>query len=164
MKQPIESLFTRARNLLRTKTNPPALTLPVSRRVKVLGLLADERDRVLLRAAGSARDWEVTLAASYPEAHGLLEKTESPVVLCDRDLPQQDWWSAVESLAACPHRACILLVSKVADDYLWNEIVRRGGYDVLSKPLQQDELERAVRLAFVYWNSTMNRATAPPTK
>ena len=160
----MESLLTRARSLLRTKTIPPASTLQVSQRVKVLGLLADESDRMLLRAAGSARDWDVTLAASHLDAHRLLKKTEASVVLCDRDLLQQEWGDTVENLAACPHRACILLVSKVADDYLWNEIVRRGGYDVLSKPLQQDELERAVRLAFVYWNSTTNRAAAPPTK
>jgi len=46
------------------------------------------------------------------------------------------------------------LVSKVADEYLWNEIVRRGGYDILSKPLQEDEVVRAIKLARSYWSST----------
>jgi len=74
----------------------------------------------------------------------------------------------VEGLSSGGNHACIFLVSKVADDYLWNEVVRRGGYDVISKPLRHDELERAAKLAWTYWSSTLNRipakSAAPPTK
>jgi len=43
------------------------------------------------------------------------------------------------------------------DDYLWNEVVRRGGYDVLSKPLREEDLMRAIKLAWAYWNSAARR-------
>jgi hypothetical protein len=41
----------------------------------------------------------------------------------------------------------------VVDTYLWNEVVSKGGFDVLSKPLREDDVVRAVRLAWSYWNS-----------
>jgi FixJ family two-component response regulator len=49
----------------------------------------------------------------------------------------------------------------VVDTYLWNEVVRTGGFDVLSKPLREDDVVRAVRLAFSYWNSGTKTAAFP---
>jgi len=46
-----------------------------------------------------------------------------------------------------------MLVSKVIDDYLWNEVVCYGGYEVLAKPVREGEVSRAVRLAWSYWSS-----------
>jgi hypothetical protein len=43
-------------------------------------------------------------------------------------------------------------MSRVVDEYLWNETVRRGGYDVVSKPLREEDLIRVVRLAWSYWS------------
>jgi len=163
MKQLNDSLLIRARSLFekrslqRPKLQVAALDIP---RVKILGLMADELDCGLLRASAAHHQWEITFATGYGEAYRLQGKVQAPVVLCDRDLGP-DWWTMVEGLASCSGRACVLLVSKVADDYLWNEVVRRGGYDVLSKPLHQDELERAVRLAWIYWSSTVRHENRP---
>lgn len=161
MLQALQWLLTRARNLLdgpAVRSSPGGLGRDggtFQDRVRILAVLP-EADRDLLRAAGAKNQWHITFADTYEEAQRLLAKVQAPVVLCDRDLAQ-DWWSMVEGLAACSRQACILLVSKVADDYLWNELVRRGGYDVLSKPLEEAELVRAVRLAWTYWSSTNRR-------
>jgi hypothetical protein len=64
----------------------------------------------------------------------------------------------VEDLASSPHRACVILVSGVLDAYLWDEVVRTGGYDVLYKPLREDDVVRSVRLAWSYWNSAIKTA------
>jgi hypothetical protein len=55
---------------------------------------------------------------------------------------------------------CIMLVSKVIDDYLWNELVSNGGYEVLRKPLREEEVSRAVKMAWTYWSSAMKRAAS----
>ena len=47
-----------------------------------------------------------------------------------------------------------MLISPVADDYLWNEVLSNGGYDVLAKPLRQQDVLRAVKFAWSYLNST----------
>ena len=50
-----------------------------------------------------------------------------------------------------------MLVSRVMDGYLWNEVVCNGGYDVLAKPLREDEVCRVVKLARSYWISALKR-------
>jgi len=50
-------------------------------------------------------------------------------------------------LALSSHRACVILVSGVVDAYLWDEVVRKGGFDLLPKPLRKEGVIRTVRLA-----------------
>jgi DNA-binding NtrC family response regulator len=148
MKASIESLLKRARGFFLRDAAPSV------GRVSILALLTEEGDRRLLAAAANRNHWVLAFAGGYDEARLQLEKIQQPVVLCDRDSLERDWCSVVEGLATCSPHSSILLVSKVADDYLWNEVVRRGGYDILSKPLEEDEVVRVVKLAWSYWNST----------
>ena len=80
----------------------------------------------------------------------MLKKMRAAVILCDRDLPGVDWRHALEKLAASRPDCPIVLTSSVNDEYLWDEVVHTGGYDVLSKPLQEDLTVRAVNLAWSY--------------
>ena len=53
--------------------------------------------------------------------------------------------------------ACIVLISTVVDAYLWNEVVRNGGYEVLAKPLREEDVAKAVRLAWSYTAAHVRR-------
>jgi FixJ family two-component response regulator len=121
--------------------------------IAIIGLVTRDEDRHLLTGICSRNSWRLVLADTREEAQTALDKLKAPVILCDRDLPGKGWRETVEHLAASPHRACIILVSTVVDTYLWDEVVRMGGYDVLSKPLREEEVVHAVRLAWTYWNS-----------
>jgi len=68
----------------------------------------------------------------------------------------------VRSLAALPHRPVVILLSKVADEYLWNEVFRIGGFDILARPLRIEEVRRAVGLALSYWRSEAATAVNEP--
>lgn len=104
------------------------------------------------RAGGSNQQgWQVHFADSCEQAAGLATQLSAPLILLDRDWPGTDWKATVELLAALPHHACVILVSGVADGYLWQEVVRREGYDVLAKPLRAENVLRALRLALSYW-------------
>ncbi len=94
------------------------------------------------------------LADTIDEDQALSGELPASVVLCDRDAPGGVWWQTVQTLAPGPHRPCILLVSRVVDDYLWNEVIRRGGYDVLPKPLREEDVVRAIKLAGAYRNTS----------
>jgi len=153
MKQAFEWLRVRARGFLQHKSSQPPALIPV----RVVALVVEPSDRDLLRAAATTNQWHIAFANSAAEAQTLLTKSQVPVLVCDRDLLAPDWGSDVEQLSAVSPRTCILLVSKVADEYLWNEVVRRGGYDVLYKPLQQDELIRGVKLAWTYNSSAIRK-------
>ena len=158
MQQAVHSLVTRVADFFRRKNGSPSrpsLSLggcssPGS--INIIGLVTSDDDRRLLTEICSRNRWHVLLADTCADARIALGKLKASVILCDRDLPGRGWRETVGDLASSTHRTCILLVSEVVDTYLWNEVVRMGGYDVLSKPLREDEVVRAVRLAS-YWNS-----------
>ena len=123
--------------------------------IVLVALIVADQDRRVLADVCTRNGWGVRFATTCGEAWEALTADKAPVVLCDRDLPGADWRDIVHMMASCPHRPCAMLLSKVADDYLWNEVIARGGYDVLAKPLREDEVTRAVRLAWTYWSSAV---------
>ena len=116
--------------------------------------LLDERDRGVVRELSSSRHWEVSFANACPEVLALIGQTKAQMLFMDRDLGGSDWKETMSAFASSSNKICIMLVSRVVDTYLWNEVVRNGGYDVLPKPLRADDVSRVVSLAFSYWNSS----------
>ena len=159
----IRSLLSRVFSLARERLPVPfrraanAEECPSDSHPAIVGLVADEQDRRLLAGLGSRNQWNVTFADNFETAQALSVQLRVSAILCDRDVPGREWREVVEDLSSSRHRPCVLLVSRVVDDYLWNEVVRRGGYDVLSKPLREEDLVRAIKLAWAYWNSAARR-------
>jgi len=122
--------------------------------VTIVGLIRSDQDRQLLSGICGRSGWEVVFADNCCDAKAALDRVKAPVVLCDRDSVETGWREAIGSLASRPHLACVILLSEAVDTYLWSEVVRGGGYDVLPKPLREDDVIRAVRLARSYWNSS----------
>ncbi len=158
MRQGKPSLFSRLAEFLHRKDGSPTWpSLSADRSspgpLAVVGLVTSDADRRVLARICAQSGWPLVFADTPEEAQVARDKLKAPVILCDRDLPGNGWRQTVEVLASSPHRACVILVSGVVDTYLWDEVVRTGGYDVLPKPLREDEVVRAVRLAWSYWNS-----------
>jgi len=164
IRQGINSLFARVADFLRRKSGITiwASSSPASRSsmgpLAIIGLVASDEDRRLLAGICNRNGWHLLYADTCEEARAALDKLKAPVILCDRDLPGKGWRETVEGLASSPHRACVILVSGVLDAYLWDEVVRTGGYDVLYKPLREDDVVRSVRLAWSYWKSATKTA------
>lgn len=175
----LQSLFSSVSTLVDARKMTAAARLPHRNNspspgpISVAGLVMDERDRETLSNLKGHSQWQVRLEDPCEPSWTALSQLGSPIILWDRDLPCGDWRDSVHQLSALPHRPCVLLLSRVIDDYLWNEVVRCGGYDVLSKPLREVEVARAVRLAWSYWASTVatpsgsakpSPAVQPPTR
>jgi CheY-like chemotaxis protein len=158
VRQGIHLLLTRVTEFLRRKNGrtawlaSPSAGVASLAPIAVIGLVTNAGDRRLLAGICSRNHWDLQFADTREEARRALDNLQAPVILCDRDLPGNGWRETVEDLASSPHRPCIILVSGVVDTYLCDEVVRMGGYDVLSKPLREDDVIRAVRLAWSYWN------------
>ncbi len=146
--------------------SPSLATEPVtSIVVPVVALIINEEDRrAVSQISGtpiSGREtWEVHFAESCEEAFVLAGRLSAPVILLDRDWPGMEWKPTVARLAALPRRACVVLISGVADTYLWQEVVRQDGYDVLPKPLRMEDVARVTRSAFSYWSIRMQPPAA----
>jgi len=122
--------------------------------VPVVALIRDGQDRDLLELIGIRDHLDIHFADTCDEAWHTANRLKSPVVLCDRNVPGIEWRDAVRILASTIPRPCVILTSPVTDDYLWKEIVTRGGYDVLATPLRDNDATRSIRLALSYWKST----------
>jgi len=137
---------------------------PISAAVATLVcVLPAPADRDLLTDLSRRQCWETFFAATRDDARDAIRRLQPQIVLLDRDLEPADWRYSLSSLAAASNGACFLLVSRVVDEYLWNEVVSNGGYDVVRKPLIEADVARNVKLALSYWTVT-HRANAAATK
>ena len=130
-------------------------------KIPVLAIAFDERDRNSLSTFSLRGQWDLVLTGSCDEALEALKKMRTAVILCDRDLPGLDWRDALQTLAASRPDCPIVLTSSVNDEYLWDEVIHKGGYDVLAKPLQENQTVRAVNLAWSYSKERARVKTAP---
>lgn len=124
----------------------------------VIALLVNEQDRKILGQISAGESLDVRFPETRVEAWDYMTRLSSPVILYDRDWPGAEWRTTVHSFATSAQRPCVILTSRVADEYLWQELVRWGGHDLVAKPLRADDVTRALKLALSYWKSA--RATA----
>jgi DNA-binding NtrC family response regulator len=128
---------------------------PNAKGVAIVALVAGQRDRELLERLAGEQHWAIHFRDNCGEAWDLLRERGIPIAICDRDLPGTEWRDVLHLLGSSPgHFVYTILMSQVADDYLWNEVIRRGGYDLLAKPLREQAVLRAVRLGWSYCNSS----------
>ena len=118
---------------------------------RVLALICSDRERRALKEIASNCNWQLCLASTPFEARKHLQEQTIGVILCDRDVPGNDWRNHIACLLRSAPNSCVILVSGVNDEYLWEEVIRNGGYDVVTKPLQASQVVPAVTLALSYW-------------
>ncbi len=119
--------------------------------LSLLAILGSEEAREAAAEFAASQRWRLTLASTVEEACAFLRRNASvAVVLVDRDLDSGDWRSVVHNLAQEPLGPSVILASAVVDHYLFEEVVKQGGFDIVSKPLQADELRRTALLAWKF--------------
>ncbi len=132
---------------------------PADHPLTAVAITRSEADRVQLERIFQKAHWEIVFQDGIEAAAGQPLDT---LVLYDRDLPDADWREAIRELAAGQHRRGVILASSVVDDYLWEEVIQLGGYDVLSKPFREEEVIHAVEFA---WSAiTKSLPSAPRTR
>ncbi len=110
-------------------------------------------DRPALRAALEGSGWTLVWADDCRHACTLLSVHPLSTVICDRDLPGADWREALRAMLSTPAQVCVILASRVADEYLWREVIRRGGFDIVAKPFQREEVLRTLGFALNHWKT-----------
>jgi DNA-binding NtrC family response regulator len=156
----IQSLFSDASRVTRRGSRAATLSPngnsgASTAQVIVIALLVDNHDRRLLANVSSDNGWAVHFVDSLMEAQAAAANLHVPVILCDRDLVGADWRKTVSRLASSSLPTCVVLMSRAADNSLWEEVIRSGGYEVLSRPLRPEEVVRVIKLASSFWNSML---------
>ncbi|MEK7406020.1 MAG: response regulator [Acidobacteriota bacterium] len=126
--------------------------------VSVLAVSPLEEDHVFLRHIFSHSNWVIHSARSCTEAFGFLDARATPVVVCERNLPDGTWQELLIALERMRPPPLLIVTSRAADDFLWAEVLNLGGYDVLVKPFDPSEVVRVVSLAWLHWKNQRDRA------
>ena len=95
--------------------------------------------------------WRVQRARSFEESQQLLGDLHRPaVVACERDLPDGNWKDVFQFIENLRNPPPLVVVSRQADESLWAEVLNVGGYDVLAKPFEENEVQRVLTMARRY--------------
>jgi DNA-binding NtrC family response regulator len=115
-----------------------------------------EEDRELLNAVFAENGWTLEVARALPSATSLLPKLSGvSVVITERDLPRGDWKQVLKRTQQLEPRPLVIVISRIADEYLWSEALNLGAYDVLAKPLDRTEVQRALTSAWSWAEARM---------
>jgi hypothetical protein len=80
-----------------------------------------------------------------------------PIFLFERKLLGPDWEDSLRFLLLQPKYSCVVIISPTADDNFWEELIRQGGYDVLTTPLQDSDVIETVHFAYAFWKTCFTR-------
>jgi DNA-binding NtrC family response regulator len=127
--------------------------VPVRALERVLFLTRIDAHRAHLQQILAGTRWELVPATECREAVERLRREVIPVAIIDRDLPGAGWRENLARLASVPHPACVILASRVSDSYLWEEVVHRGGFDILVLPFDSGEVIRMLNFAHWQWST-----------
>src|SRR5882724_10663273 len=84
--------------------------------------------------------WRLSTATGCVEAIARLTWDPMAIVVCESNLPGGTWRDVLRHLSECPDPAVLIVTSRLADEYLWAEVLNLGGYDVLAKPFDKQEV------------------------
>jgi len=144
----LRRLVQMGRSTDRSASEPAAMTLSSGEPVKLVAITQSLDDAETLRRIAANSGWSLSIVDSSSAAIASLNDQPTPIVICDRDLSGEAWRDVFAKIAALPQAVCILLASSVVDDYLWHQVIRHHGYDVVAKPFQPEGLRRAVTFAW----------------
>jgi len=129
---------------------------PHTATVVLVGFLKPEQDflRGLLEFADcSASDcrWAIQANDTVDAAVTAVGLERISVAVCDHDRISEGWKELLGRTADLSQPPCVIVTSRLADEYLWAEALNLGAYDVLARPFDPADVVRSVNLARVHW-------------
>jgi len=119
----------------REQAPPGGATAPLIVPV-LLGSSHDDDRRTVASFLEGSR-WTLVQARSWPDLLQIPLSVICPVILCDLAMPGYEWQTNIFRLATV----------------LWDEVVRHGGFDVLTRPLSKPDILSTLDFAYIHWKS-----------
>jgi|SRR5947209_4935331 len=109
-------------------------------------------DHRALRTILSRWNGKLDCVSNMEEARSWMIQHGPPsIMICERDLPEGSWKLLFQETELLPRPPKFIVASRLADDYLWSEVLNLGGHDVLSTPFEPREVAYVVRGAWESW-------------
>ena len=120
---------------------------------RVLLVDDDEAVRTALTLLLQREGWEVTTCSGVDEAERVFPLTPCDVVLSDLVMPGKGALDLLPSLRQHDPRLAFVVMSGYLTDDRFKELLQAGASDCLAKPLETDDLVRALTRAIVLRSS-----------
>jgi two-component system response regulator PilR (NtrC family) len=122
--------------------------------IAVLSVSPSRRDHEYLESILGQSRWRLHCATSCQEAWKILHETPIDAIITERSFPGGlSWRHLVEEAAAMKEVLPVIVTARAIDDSFWMEVLSAGAFDLLTKPLDPDEVRRVVSLA---WRSAQD--------
>ena len=112
---------------------------------------AQEREFIhsLFRESG----WEIHLAQTFQEVLTVVREKRVGVLLSNSRFSDGHCWKdLLDEIQRLESPPMLIVTDRLADEGLWAEVLNRGGYDLLLKPFDPEEVLRVVSSAWAAWN------------
>jgi len=133
-----------------TLTVPPRLTIG-NEVIAVLSVSPLQHDHDTLAGLLGRDQWRIHNALSLRSASAFLRAHVVPLVICEHDLLPGTWTQLLDDIRLLSIPPCLIVTSRIADEYLWAEALNMGAYDVLAKPFDLTEVTRILSSAWLHW-------------
>ncbi len=122
----------------------------------VLSISATREDHDSLRRILNDPSWRVTAAFSCQQAITYLCRDRIGIIVCDCFLPDGSWRDILSHIADLTEPPVVIVTTRAAGADFRAEVHALGGYGVLAKPFQEEEV---IRVAIA---ACQNRAATAP--
>jgi DNA-binding response OmpR family regulator len=131
-----------------------------SRRIPLLSVSPDENDHNSLLQIVDQLPFLLTASWTCREAFRCLNMESFGIVLCECKLPDGNWIEILNRIATAPEPPLLIVTSRLADVSLWAEVLNLGGYDLLAKPFNRQEVRHVLTSAWVQRANPVGRTCA----
>lgn len=133
-------------------------------------ILDDDADiRTLLARFLGKQGYDVETAGRGAQAKEMLTKGAFDLVLCDHRLPDTDSIEMLQFIRTRSQRTAVIIITGYSDVRMAVDLMRKGAFDYVGKPLYPDEILMRVKEALAQRNevvdvevATSGKNNAPP--
>ena len=105
-------------------------------------LSPDTQDYSRLSEITGPLTWDIRPCTCIADVQDCLARYGNCIVVCEREYADGVWPDLLPVCDAQAPAVPLIVCSGHADERLWGEVLSRGGYDVLVKPFDADEVTR----------------------
>ena len=112
-------------------------------KARILSISANPADHAGLNRMIDHKLWQLVTARNCRSAVHKIDR-DFAVVFSECALPDGTWRDILDRLSRLDAPPQLVVTSRLADAYLWSEVLNLGGFDVLAKPLNGVEVRQVL--------------------
>ncbi|MCW5979960.1 MAG: hypothetical protein KIT09_17900 [Bryobacteraceae bacterium] len=123
---------------------------------------SSEYDHLYFDHLFSRTNWNLFHAHNTSEAIETLASDVIPVVVADERVEPGGWRALLDVMQNSKYSPKLIVSSMLTVDGLWGDVLNMGGYDVLARPFDADEVLHSIGSAWLSWKHDLEHARPVP--